>query len=328
MKEEIHSLQILRGVAALLVVTNHLWGPVFGGIFEFNGGLGVDIFFVLSGFLMVYTQTEKRGPLNFFIGRIKRIYPLYIIISLPIILMLVNLDAYYKLASNLFLLPTFGKYHHILANNPSWTLVYEMIFYTFFSFALIFTRNSSKACLVIVLFISTSLYITTFKVGVEPRYGWIHVGYILGDPTMLDFAGGSILAVIFKKINISPFISFTAFTVATTVLLYLALCVIDAIRIYKFGIPAMAIIILAIYTKEGTGVFYKIVHVIGDASYSIYLSHIYFVYIVKTSMIANQNSLFLTKVSVLLTTTLCIAVGIFINRTVEKPLIIFFKNKT
>jgi peptidoglycan/LPS O-acetylase OafA/YrhL len=327
MKYEIHTLQILRGIAALLVVTNHLWGRVFGGIFEFNGGLGVDIFFVLSGFLMVFTQTNNRNALTFIFGRIKRIYPLYIIISLPIILMLVNLDGVYKVASNFLLLPTFGKYHHILANNPSWTLVYEMIFYVFFAFALIFSRDATRACLITVSIICISIYVTVNIVGTEPRYGWIHLGYILGDPLMLDFAAGGILALIYKHLRFPAFIDFRVFMIATIIILYLAINVIESSRMFKFGIPALIIIIFAIYTKEGAGGLYRTMHLIGDASYSIYLSHIYFVYIIKSTMIANQDSTLMTNLSVLLTTVLCVMAGIFINRSIEKPIIIFLAKK-
>lgn len=53
MKYEIDNIQILRALAALMVVTNHFLGGTVGGIFKYNGGFGVDIFFVISGFLMI-----------------------------------------------------------------------------------------------------------------------------------------------------------------------------------------------------------------------------------------------------------------------------------
>ncbi|EKK7732625.1 acyltransferase, partial [Cronobacter sakazakii] len=149
MKNELHTLQIVRGVAAMMVVTNHLWGTVFGGIFKYNGGLGVDIFFVLSGFLMVFTQKETRGPIEFLSGRIFRIYPMYILVSLPLIIMMVEVNNPFKILSNLFLIPTFGQLQHRLANDPAWTLVYEMIFYVMFSASLLISRNKVKSCLIV-----------------------------------------------------------------------------------------------------------------------------------------------------------------------------------
>ncbi len=311
----------------MMVVTNHLWGDVFGGIFKFNGGLGVDIFFVLSGFLMVYTQNDKRGPYKFLLGRIKRIYPLYIIISTPIILMLVNLDGVYKLISNLLLFPTFGKYHHGLANSPSWTLIYEMVFYVFFTFSLLISKNSRSACLISVGIIISSILITHNVIGMEPRYGWIHLGYILGDTLMLDFAAGTLLALIYKKIGKPKFIKFNLMLIIVLSIIYISLCHIDGARLYRFGVPALLIISIAIYTKEGNGILYKTLHVIGDASYSIYLSHIYFFYVVRTSLIANKESIIASQVSVIMTTLVCVCVGIFINRTIEKPLLSYLNGR-
>jgi peptidoglycan/LPS O-acetylase OafA/YrhL len=327
MRSEIHSLQILRGVAAMMVVTNHFWGSVFGGVFKFNGGFGVDLFFVLSGFLMVYTQSEKRGPIKFFMGRVKRILPLYIIISLPLILMYINLHDIYPLISNILLLPSFGNYHHELANGPAWTLVYEMIFYAFFSISLIISRNNIKACFISVGIIIASLYITTNIIGVEPRYGWIHLGYILGDSLMLDFAAGCVIAVAYQQLKIKPFIDFKILSLIVIGVIYIVLNVFDNARIYRFGIPAMVLILVAIYTKQGAGIFYKTLHIIGDASFSIYLAHIYFSYAIKATMLTNHTSIEMTKLSVVLLTIICVLFGIFINRTVEKPLMRFLSSK-
>ncbi|WP_455424894.1 acyltransferase family protein [Dryocola sp. LX212] len=311
----------------MMVVTNHFWGSVFGGIFKFNGGFGVDIFFVLSGFLMVYTQTEKRGPVTFFIGRVKRIIPLYFIISLPLILMYVNLKDIYPLLSNILLLPSFGKSHHELANGPAWTLVYEMIFYVFFAISLLISKNNVKACLITVSMIAAALYITIYQIGVSPRYGWIHLGYILGDTLMIDFAAGCIIAVVYQKVNVKAFIDFRLLVLIAIAITYVALNIMDDARIYRFGIPAMILITFAIYTKEGSGYLYKALHTVGDASFSIYLSHIYFSYAIKATRTANQVSIENTEISVILITLICVFVGIFINRTVEKPLMDFLSNK-
>ena len=60
-------LQILRGVSVLFVFLYHLKIPGFQ-----NGLLGVDIFFVLSGFLMA-TLADKVSPLEFYARRLKRL---------------------------------------------------------------------------------------------------------------------------------------------------------------------------------------------------------------------------------------------------------------
>ncbi|EOC1327329.1 hypothetical protein ACI09X_003530 [Cronobacter dublinensis] len=52
MKSEIDNIQILRAVAALMVVTSHFLSGTVGGIFKYNGGFGVDIFFVIFAVLL------------------------------------------------------------------------------------------------------------------------------------------------------------------------------------------------------------------------------------------------------------------------------------
>ncbi|ELY3737942.1 acyltransferase [Cronobacter sakazakii] len=320
MKNELHTLQIVRGVAAMMVVTNHLWGTVFGGIFKYNGGLGVDIFFVLSGFLMVFTQKETRGPIEFLSGRIFRIYPMYILVSLPLIIMMVEVNNPFKILSNLFLIPTFGQLQHRLANDPAWTLVYEMIFYVMFSASLLISRNKVKSCLMVCTMLLFSVYLFSFYLAPQPRFGWINLGYILGDSLLIDFGMGCLLAILYEKINYNKRLAFPLFVALTLGVIYASLIYITGPRIIKFGLPALVIITLAIYSSHGHGVIYKILHVIGDASYSIYLSHLYFAWAMHNSVNTKDIASIDAEVATLLFTGMCIAFGIFINITVERPI--------
>ena len=67
-------LQFLRGISVALVFLYHLKIPGFQ-----NGFLGVDIFFVLSGFLMA-KLAEKASPLEFYSRRLKRLLPAYLVV--------------------------------------------------------------------------------------------------------------------------------------------------------------------------------------------------------------------------------------------------------
>ena len=69
-------LQLLRGFSVLLVFLYHLKVPGFE-----NGFLGVDIFFVLSGFLMAILA-EKVSPIKFYAKRLKRLLPAYFVVVL------------------------------------------------------------------------------------------------------------------------------------------------------------------------------------------------------------------------------------------------------
>lgn len=326
-KSEIHNLQIVRGIAAMLVVTNHLWGSVFGGVFKFNGGLGVDIFFVLSGFLMVLTQRETRGPFSFFAGRVGRIYPMYILVSLPLIIMMVEIDNPFKLLSNLFLIPTYGTLQHRLANDPAWTLVYEMIFYVMFSVSLLISRKRVTACIIVCLMLITSVAIFTFYIPPQPRFGWINIGYILGDNLLIDFGMGCVLALAYERVNITKRVNFNVFIIAVIAVMYISLMYISGARIVKFGFPALLIISLAIYSRGGNGIIYKGLYIIGNASYSIYLSHLYFALAMHNSVNIKNITSMNAEVATMAFTILCISFGIFINGTVEKPIMKYFSER-
>ena len=90
---KLHSIQLLRGIAALLVVFYHACSlqlltissenagnAVLGGVFA-SGFAGVDLFFVISGFIMVWvtrrTEPGLPGVGEFLFARITRIYPLW-----------------------------------------------------------------------------------------------------------------------------------------------------------------------------------------------------------------------------------------------------------
>src|ERR1700687_1501828 len=86
------TLQVARGAAANLVLAHHLFiveakysvGSVLPS-FTFYGIAGVDVFFVLSGFIMVAVAGRSVGPLQFLWRRACRIYPTYWLISLAVL---------------------------------------------------------------------------------------------------------------------------------------------------------------------------------------------------------------------------------------------------
>ena len=73
---KLRSIQVLRGIAAMAVVGHH----AFDG--TRIGAAGVDLFFVMSGFIMA-TCARDRGPLEFLADRAWRIYPLWLIAVTP-----------------------------------------------------------------------------------------------------------------------------------------------------------------------------------------------------------------------------------------------------
>ncbi|TIV73797.1 MAG: acyltransferase, partial [Mesorhizobium sp.] len=139
----IHSIQYLRGLAACAVVCFHV-SEQFGGPFDV-GAAGVDVFFVISGFIMwVTTAGRPANPWRFMGRRITRIAPLYWIVTLLTamgILMKPQFfyDHFFSVANfvgSLFFLPVLQEdaLHPIVVQG--WTLCYEMMFYLVFTLVL------------------------------------------------------------------------------------------------------------------------------------------------------------------------------------------------
>jgi exopolysaccharide production protein ExoZ len=111
--------------------------------FDTFGGGGVDIFFVISGFIMVYTtQSHHVGPFSFFVNRVVRIVPIYWLLTLAVFTLAViaphllgaTRAAPSELLKSLLFIP-FAKSNG--AVQPilflGWTLNYEMFFYMLFA---------------------------------------------------------------------------------------------------------------------------------------------------------------------------------------------------
>ena len=154
------SIQILRGMAALFVVFFHVSEMLLQytdrqGIFcrfaslWHTGAAGVDLFFIISGFVMVQSTRDKfqknGSSSEFMLRRIIRIVPLYwlytsvmlVLVLLPFTLKNQVFSGWYTVASYLFipvLNPASGLDLPLLA--PGWTLSYEMYFYLIFALLL------------------------------------------------------------------------------------------------------------------------------------------------------------------------------------------------
>ena len=146
------SLQALRAIAATLVVFFHatefsvanFGEPFFRDFFAF-GYVGVDLFFVLSGFVIFHVHRTDIGRPERFASygmkRLIRIYPIYlalVAILLPIIFFLPkSFPAFQwdplKIAASLALIPT----ENFAIIVPAWTLSHELLFYIFFGGAIL-----------------------------------------------------------------------------------------------------------------------------------------------------------------------------------------------
>jgi exopolysaccharide production protein ExoZ len=124
----IYSLQALRGIAALLVLLFHF--SISSGTLTFFGfgNAGVEIFFVLSGFIIVYTS-RSLSLKTYAYKRFIRIFPIYWVVLAGLFIPAMFFHSTYEfsfpnIASTFLLLP-----NHQMLNGVSWTLSFELYFY-------------------------------------------------------------------------------------------------------------------------------------------------------------------------------------------------------
>lgn len=133
-----HELDALRGLAALMVVFFHftLNRPEYNTIFKL-GTTGVDLFFIISGFVIFMSLQKISGSREFIANRLARLYPTYwAAVTFTFLLIVIVNIAYHKVFDTVFLweylanLTMFQFYMNIAdLDSPYWTLLIEMLFY-------------------------------------------------------------------------------------------------------------------------------------------------------------------------------------------------------
>lgn len=120
---KLRSIQVLRAVAACAVILSHTYEPDDGAAY---GAAGVDLFFVISGFIIA-NIAQERSPLEFARDRASRIYPLWWIAAVPWLLLVPR--GPFDILSTLTLWPVYGGEHFVPVLKVGWTLCLEMLFY-------------------------------------------------------------------------------------------------------------------------------------------------------------------------------------------------------
>jgi exopolysaccharide production protein ExoZ len=193
-------IQYLRGLAAMLVVWHHAQGQIgswrFIGASTF-GSYGVDLFFVISGFIMLVTTWDKPiGPAEFIRHRIRRVVPLYWLTTLLMVALALIAPALFKtlkfdaasLAKSLFFIPYYSLSFPDLIRPllvPGWSLNYEMFFYAIFAATLLLRREMRLPAVLAVL-----IALVALGLAIHPQSA---PAFVYTDPIILEFAAGMIL---------------------------------------------------------------------------------------------------------------------------------------
>lgn len=270
----IRSIQYLRAIAALSVVWLHALSMMTGftdvlGPPRF-GGSGVDLFFVISGFIMLVTTHEK--PIRsgeFFALRIIRVVPLYWFTTLLMVGCATFIPGTFRklqfsgttLIESLLFIP----YEHGPVLAPGWTLNYELFFYAIFALSL----SLPKRLRLPGLFLCLTILVLT--------------GYVLhpGNPILraytsailLEFLAGSIIAYawIHQKLRIGLTVSLLAIGTG----MFLLFPPEEASLFGHSHLVGATLVVAGCLHPAIRGIKNRLFLSLGNASYSIYLTHLF-----------------------------------------------------
>ncbi|EFH3878546.1 acyltransferase family protein [Escherichia coli] len=272
MKNELNQIQWLRAIAAILVVITHFTGKAYSVKLldhEFSSGaIGVDIFFIISGFIMMYvSDLKKQYPIRFILNRFIRILPVhYFFLFILIIIFLIKPDVINSSVSKTYvwesflLVPALRNDAEYL-NPVIWTLCYEMMFYLIFCVSLNL-KNLTTSAIATTLVISAIVFSGFFYKGDN-----IYISAAT-DSISLEFCYGMLLYVFYKK----GFLTFHwLLPLMLSIILYFVLKQFDFSRFIKLGIPSALIFISFLNMKNSKITF---LNFLGKISYEIYICHI------------------------------------------------------
>ncbi|MDR6289985.1 exopolysaccharide production protein ExoZ [Inquilinus ginsengisoli] len=297
------SLQILRGFAASMIVIGHnnysattLADPSAGfPLFGWTELLstGVDIFFVLSGFIMMLVAEKKPRRSEFLASRIARVVPIYWFYTLllvaaaiiaPSILRWTTLTPELVLKSLFFIPyhhPVDGKIQPLLAQG--WTLHYEMLFYIVFA-ALISLSAAARIGATLLIFAALLALPAIFGSGAA-------IVDFLSDTIILEFAAGMALHVVYRRGWVTPQAAAAAAVALIAIVWGLgsgALAPLAAgydqqqVRFLFWGIPAVLSVFVFLSLPTPNNLIVRFLRQIGDASYTMYLCHTFIIGVMTT----------------------------------------------
>lgn len=282
--KKLESLQMLRAVAALLVVWAHsidrfAHHPSFQASFyhlQNLGAVGVDIFFCISGFIMSTVACRSKSVAEFAVKRACRILPiLWLLLLYHAVKSYIPFNTFLQ---NLLLLPNTEPVISL-----SWTLIFEWYFYVILAISLLVDKTR---CIQITMY----FIMATVVAGWIIRPSSTALLYYT-NPIMLEFVLGVIVGLIWsRRPSIPRWMAATLFTVggiwlAATVFTgyrdvsqsyYTIMGLRSLDRFLIWGIPSAFLVAGVVFLPSiASSAFTKLMVYLGDASYSIYLVHLY-----------------------------------------------------
>lgn len=285
-RRRVDFIQAMRGIAAVMVL---LWHDreVFGiSSLLANGKGGVDVFFVISGFIMVVAAAAglsgPRDAATFAVKRFARVWPPYVVATI-IYLSVISvfpwakpIDWKYFFQSILFYPVNGGSPIYAIG----WTLTLEMFFYAIISFCIAFGKFKRQAFLVF----ATLVALITAGVVSKASLSWAAPGFLSGylsllfHPCIPEFFAGAAIGALYRsdfRVPKALGASIAAILIAGFIWQFFG-GVNVKVGISGLGIGSVAVMLgLVVLYKSGFDIQPpKILVWVGEISFSLYLVHV------------------------------------------------------
>ena len=331
---ELRALTGVRGIAAWFVVFYHIRLSIAGlptalrDVFA-KGYLAVDFFFLLSGFVIWLTWSDRirtsgaRSIPRFLQKRIARIWPLHLItlggaVALALLLRATGRSdpqfVFPELPLHILLLQNWGFTHHLAWNDPAWSISAELGAYLLFPVLVIavdWRRLPSWALLAIAggLLVGLHLAMNAPTLGTDiPRYGLLRC--------LVEFTTGSIVCALWLRWR-----GVLRAPVWATLVAVLFAGGWIAGTPETLIVPALfaAVLLLLALTAGRPGNPFELrwTHYLGEISYATYLSHFILWKAFKLVFVSDATAVSPTRIALYLVMVLLISIALY--HLIERP---------
>jgi len=324
MTDRLVNLQLLRIFAALAVVLYHVKNHA--GTFDksFNpqwfgwGHAGVDVFFVISGFIMVYiTRKGTMKPGEFILRRFARVWPLYLIVTIAAALIAAYAPLFYKgdttlsyVIKSAVFIPAARSFDHqyFPLVGQGWTLNVEIAFYSLFGLALAFRKSDvALVCLIGAL----------MGLGMVSGVPELSFYATAGHGILLEFLFGVLLGRLYLSgAKIPAPLAWSALAAGLALIVF----PVSGPRFLMIGGPAFLIVAGALYvpapkSKQVADAF----DVLGLTSYALYLTHVFVLSAFRRVLLLEHAQMH-WAVYIVIATALSVVLATAVYLMIEKPI--------
>ena len=318
--QRLKELDSLRGIACLFVLLFHYttrYSEIFNisitsSLINFKyGGLGVDLFFIISGFVILLTIKKTTSPVEFAFKRFSRLYPTFWVCMFITFFIVKSSDlidyhrSFSDLLINLTMIPDIFGVKRI--DGVYWSLLPELAFYLLMLIMILTKKikNINIICYIwlIVIILNSFQDVMPIRVLLNLRFGYLFIiGISFYKIKAEDSNWQNHLLILFSYL--------TSFTIT------------DSIEKQIILLGFIVVFYLFVYNKL-KWIKIKPLILVGKVSYALYLIHQFIGYIIISELLKNgiENRILL----ILVPTTIVLVMSYIITFYIEKPIQLFLR---